>query len=215
MLESPYEIKGIANSILFSSSNTFKNNWNINILDFNSVASPSIYRPSRIEMKLKMTQIGIWRSRTRKCSQKHEINNFCPWLFQPSNLVKYLIDYLLEYLSNYERIKAECNQIKSINGLNQTKAVNQSMNQSTNQPITSNSSIAQIRLTNRSSNQSIHTSIRSTNHSRHQSNQINESITSNQLKSNQPIIQRIKKIQIKSIQSINSNQLNQSLSQSD
>ena len=144
-----------------------------------------------------------------------EVRNlhFCPVFFQPSNLAKYLFDCFLEYLSIYYRIKAECNQFKSNNGLNQIKAVNQSMNQSTNQPITSNSSITQIRLTNRSINQSIHQSDQPITPDINQTKSMNRLHQINSNQTNQSFNLEI--IQIKSIQSINSNQLNQSLSQSD
>ena len=54
---------------------------------------------------MKPSQIGIWCSGTRKCSQRYEIDHFCQGFFQASNLPKYLSKYfpncLPKCLSNY------------------------------------------------------------------------------------------------------------------
>ena len=57
--------------------------------------SKNVYKTNDISMILvfhwcnpdvKPSQIRIWCSRTKKCSQRHEINHLCLWIFQPFNL---------------------------------------------------------------------------------------------------------------------------------
>ena len=73
--------------------------WNINIFDFNIPASPSIHRPSRIQIKLKMRQIGIGCSRTKKCSQSIQSTEIP--LEIPLELSLFVITYLLAYVVKY------------------------------------------------------------------------------------------------------------------
>ena len=44
---------------------------------------------STLNFNTKSSQIGIWCSGTRKCSQRYEIDHFCQWFFQPFNLPKF------------------------------------------------------------------------------------------------------------------------------
>ena len=44
---------------------------------------------STLSLNLKMSQIGIRCSRTRKCSQRYEIDHFCQGFFQPFNFPKF------------------------------------------------------------------------------------------------------------------------------
>ena len=68
---------------------------------------------STLNPNLKMNQIGIRWSGTRKCSQRYGIDHFCQGYFsaiQPSEMLskyllkylsKYLLKYILEYFSKY------------------------------------------------------------------------------------------------------------------
>ena len=68
--------------------------------------SMSSMMSSTLSLNLRMTQIGIRCSGTKKCSQRYHIDHFCPGFFvHASNLPKYISKYLPnclpKCLSNY------------------------------------------------------------------------------------------------------------------
>ena len=105
MLESAYKNKGFVNSIYFSSSNMLKNQWNINIFDFNNPASPSccFAYPVRPESKLnwKWAKSGSGAPGPKSALRDTKSTTFAKGFFQPSNLLKYLLKYHSNHLLKY------------------------------------------------------------------------------------------------------------------